>query len=497
MAQDELIDSHVSKSQCEKAITALLKHATKIAKQKENTELLPGKEENIWLVLSVKKVIPEKKLKPFKIPLAHPIVDPRTSSVCLITKDPQREYKDLLESHKIKFISRVVGVTKLKGKFKPFEARRMLLKENDLFLADDRVVPLLPKLLGKMFFNAKKQPIPVSLTKKDLKTELEQAISSTYMHQNQGTCTSIKIGTISQSPAILLENLQSALPAIVKRINGGWDNLQSFHIKTNSSTSLPVWLCDLGEGENGRWSEQKEMDEVKEQPGEESDADSEPTTKSATKKGKKRMAAEEVEQPSKKAKSISQPDVEKPSRKATKAKKNSTVDEESDSDGGPTTTSVTKKGQKRVVAEDSDPISKKAKKSQPKVEKSSQKPSKQSKNVKANEEGDSDEERTTSPAVAKGKKPITATESDSVGKKTKKPSKPKEENLGPTEPTKVTGHAAQSPAQAPLKSGHTSEEIKKKRAGESLSKKKEKVVKKRVGGSIKENVLGGKASSRM
>ena len=89
-------------------------------------------------------------------PLAHPIIDPRTTSVCLITKDPQREYKDLLESHGIKFINRVVGITKLKGKFKPFEARRMLLQENGLFLADERVVPLLPGLLGKKFFDAKK-----------------------------------------------------------------------------------------------------------------------------------------------------------------------------------------------------------------------------------------------------------------------------------------------------------------------------------------------------
>ena len=35
----------------------------------------------------------------------------------------------------------------------------------------------------------KRQPIPVSLTKKDLKKELERAISSTYMNQNRGTCT--------------------------------------------------------------------------------------------------------------------------------------------------------------------------------------------------------------------------------------------------------------------------------------------------------------------
>ena len=62
----------------------------------------------------------------------------------------------MLEQHGIKFISRVVGIEKLKGKFNAYEARRMLLKENGLFLADERIVPLLPKLLGSKWFDAKK-----------------------------------------------------------------------------------------------------------------------------------------------------------------------------------------------------------------------------------------------------------------------------------------------------------------------------------------------------
>lgn len=43
-------------------------------------------------------------------------MDPRRNPVCLIVKDPQREYKDMLEEKKIKFISRVVGMEKLQGK---------------------------------------------------------------------------------------------------------------------------------------------------------------------------------------------------------------------------------------------------------------------------------------------------------------------------------------------------------------------------------------------
>lgn len=96
-------------------------------------------------------------------PIKHPLVDPRTTPICLITKDPQREYKDLLEEKGIKFISRVVGISKLKGKFKPYEARRMLLKENGMFLADDRIIPILPKLLGSKWFQAKKCANPPTL----------------------------------------------------------------------------------------------------------------------------------------------------------------------------------------------------------------------------------------------------------------------------------------------------------------------------------------------
>lgn len=58
--------------------------------------------------------------------------------------------------HNIKFVNRVVDTDKLRGKWKPFEARRNLARENDIWLADERIVPSLPKLLGKVFFDAKK-----------------------------------------------------------------------------------------------------------------------------------------------------------------------------------------------------------------------------------------------------------------------------------------------------------------------------------------------------
>jgi ribosome biogenesis protein UTP30 len=64
---DTLIDAHVSVSQCKLAIDALRTHELKKEEKQQGLELLPGKEEVVWLVLATKQVHPEKKLTPFKM----------------------------------------------------------------------------------------------------------------------------------------------------------------------------------------------------------------------------------------------------------------------------------------------------------------------------------------------------------------------------------------------------------------------------------------------
>lgn len=53
-----------------------------------------------------------------------------------------------VKQQKVAGVAKVIGVSKLKGKYEPFEAKRQLCNSFDLFLADDRVVPSLPKLIG-------------------------------------------------------------------------------------------------------------------------------------------------------------------------------------------------------------------------------------------------------------------------------------------------------------------------------------------------------------
>jgi len=252
-----------STDQATKAVNALYAHHQKVRGEKEKTQLI-SKEEHVWLCVNT-KVMPKKKSnKPFRIQLPNPpLPPPPTSSVCLISKTPQREYKDLLAApeHNIKFVSRVVGVEKLRGKHAPYEARRRLCSEHDVFLCDERVMEMMPKLLGKTWFDAKKQPIPVNLTRKDLKGELSRAISSTYFHESLGTSTSIRIATASHhTPEQTAANLLAAIPQVIAKLQAryqtssgdeeealasGWDLVHSIGIKTSGSIMLPIWSCKM------------------------------------------------------------------------------------------------------------------------------------------------------------------------------------------------------------------------------------------------------------
>ncbi|TKY86759.1 hypothetical protein EX895_004399 [Sporisorium graminicola] len=100
-----------------------------------------------------------------------------------------------------------------------------------------------------LFFDAKKNPITVNLSKKGdkLRDELEAAIKATTFLQNKGSCATIKIGYMaSHTPEQLAENVVAALPAVLSRVKGGWENVHNIDVKTGNSAALPVWNAKLG-----------------------------------------------------------------------------------------------------------------------------------------------------------------------------------------------------------------------------------------------------------
>lgn len=200
--------------------------------------------------MGLEKVQEDKKVKPVKLEVKHAWRDAEDEAlnVCLITKDPHAQYKETVSGLGLKSISKIMGVGKLRTDYKPFEVRRQLCNGYDLFLADERVLPLLPKLLGKTFFDKKKLPIPVDISKKQpeaLKKELTEAIQCTTLNFSTGPCVSIKIGVTKQTAAELKENTSAVLEQAIKKIPGGWKNIRSIHMKTATSLSLPVYAPEL------------------------------------------------------------------------------------------------------------------------------------------------------------------------------------------------------------------------------------------------------------
>lgn len=216
------------------------------------SEAEPAK--RIFLVINFIKMSEKKNLKPVRLPLPFPFRDAKSEnlSVCLITKDPQRRFKDLVNPLQLTSITKIIGISKLRDKFKPYEAKRMLCGSFDVFLADSSVIPMLPKLLGKTFFDKKKQPASVSLnrtTPEELQNELKEAIESTYFHQTSGSSASILVGDVSQSDAHVAANIEAVVKLLGKRLSNGLSNIRSVLVKTADSVALPVYVRTTPEAE--------------------------------------------------------------------------------------------------------------------------------------------------------------------------------------------------------------------------------------------------------
>ncbi|KAI5795244.1 ribosomal protein L1p/L10e family-domain-containing protein, partial [Geopyxis carbonaria] len=205
----------------------------------------------IWLNLTTKKYISDtRKLKPTPIPLPHSLASP-TATAILIVKEPQRHYKDLVATAGLtSTITKVVDVAKLKAKFKSFESKRQLAESHDVFLADDRIVTTLPKILGKSIYKRSAQiPIPLSLAETTSPAQLTKAVrkalDSTYLHLSPAASTSVRVALSSHTPEAMAANIIAAVSVLTEsKIPGGWRNIRSLHIKSPESAALPIWMAE-------------------------------------------------------------------------------------------------------------------------------------------------------------------------------------------------------------------------------------------------------------
>ena len=249
--EDSAPPSRVDKAQIQKAIAALRLHLDKVKQEKEKDPLFEDECDDAYSVLISLRTQPvgsaksNAKMKAIRIP--HSMVNLETAELCLIVKDNDgkghKEAKLKVESmgEDKAGIAKVLGVSKLRNNYKPHEAKRKLCDSYDLFLADERVIPVLPKLLGKTFFKKKRQPIPVDLTKKDWAKEIRSKTSATYLSLSSGTCVRVKTGTSAMSVEDVVENTAVAIEGAVKHIPRRWGNIQSIFVKCNETVALPLY----------------------------------------------------------------------------------------------------------------------------------------------------------------------------------------------------------------------------------------------------------------
>ena len=306
------LKSQANHEQTLRASSALLKHIKTLAQRKEassstknllttdptSPDNFPSEAEPIWLVLSAKKFITEKQqLKPRKVLIPHSLNTSPNTSICLITPDPQRQFKDAIAHPSFppdlaKRITRVISVKKLEAKYHSFESKRQLRDSYDIFLADDRIISYLAKILGKTFYKTTpKRPIPVNLQppkprekknaalpstkpKKEptdptsliapplIAKEIERTLSTAQIHLHPSTTTSVKAGLASFTPEQVAANVEAVVAGLTDKLIA-WRNVRAVHIKGPNTMALPVWLAEELWTDEGMILEEDEAAEAK------------------------------------------------------------------------------------------------------------------------------------------------------------------------------------------------------------------------------------------
>jgi len=227
----------LNKEQVEKAVSALY---TFLKKRDEGSNQLFDDDHYISLTLALKKTPESGRVKPYRIPVQHGLYEGK--SICLFTKDPHKPIKAKLEENPVDGVDKVIGIGKLRKNYRQYEDKRKLLHSYDLFLADERIIPLLPACLGKKFFDKKKQPAPVNLTR-NLTNALETARDSSYFFLNAGPTCMIKIARTGFTRQQVVENILGSINSIVDHVPKKWKNIQAVFLRTHDSIALPIYTA--------------------------------------------------------------------------------------------------------------------------------------------------------------------------------------------------------------------------------------------------------------
>jgi len=249
----------------DRAVSALLKHDETSSGKRKSTPLVED-DRDVHVQFALARVPQRPSPKPIRVDIPHPFIRvPRLegddlgkddadkdndyleeADVCLLVSNDHTKtwVKELIErfpSH-LGCIKKVMTLDSLRTKHKRFDRRRVILESYDVFLADDRILPMLGKALGKSFFKKKNLPVPIKITRKEaFPFTVQRCLRATYMYLSAGTCVTVKVGTTGMPPRHLAENVQSAVQNTVEKLPRKWANVSGIFVKTPRSVALPLY----------------------------------------------------------------------------------------------------------------------------------------------------------------------------------------------------------------------------------------------------------------
>ncbi|NP_001313639.1 ribosomal L1 domain-containing protein 1 [Danio rerio] len=243
--RDELTIDQSQVKKAAQALQAFIKNST------SSQKLFQNDGQPISLLFTLWKI--PKKEQTIRIPLSHGL---RTESgdVCLFTRDEpnmtaeqtERFYKKLLTERGVKNVTEVIPFKALRTEYKPFEAKRKLLGNFDLFLSDARIRFRLPSQIGKHFYERKKAPLSVDLESKHLARDMERLIQGTTLTvSTKGPCCMARVAHSEMTADQIVENVISAVSTISAKLASTGKNIKIIHLKSQTSVALPIYTSDL------------------------------------------------------------------------------------------------------------------------------------------------------------------------------------------------------------------------------------------------------------
>ncbi|XP_066545201.1 ribosomal L1 domain-containing protein 1 [Amia ocellicauda] len=248
MAAEQAADFELDRAQVKKAVQALQAF---LKSSSTSESLLLNDSKHISLLFTLWKI--SKTEQTIRIPLPHGLRSDN-GDVCLFVKDEpnmttdqtERFYRKLLTEKGVKGITQIIPFNILKKEYKPFEAKRRLLGNFDLFLSDSRIRRLLPSHIGKHFYLSKKAPLSVNLQAKQLARDLERLIQGTTLSiSNKGSCCMARVAHSGMSVDEVVENISAAVSTIAEKLPEKGKGIKIIHLKSQTSVALPIYTSSL------------------------------------------------------------------------------------------------------------------------------------------------------------------------------------------------------------------------------------------------------------